>query len=149
MSAKTLQRRQALEPKNLRQADKPDGANQTMLALSAQQTFVGPIPHPDVLKGYEEISTGFADRIITMAEKQSEHRMKMESEKIHAESRDSSRGVWFAFILGIGSLAAATAIALTGQNAASSIGGSLLGITGIGSIAVTFIKSTRISHRDR
>lgn len=67
-----------------------------------QGEFSGPIPPPSIIEGYERVLPGSADRIITMAEKQSEHRQKMEEKMISAESRDSLLGVIFAFLLGVG-----------------------------------------------
>ena len=43
-----------------------------------QGEFSGPIPPPNIIEGYEKIVPGSADRIISMAERQSEHRQKME-----------------------------------------------------------------------
>lgn len=59
--------------------------------------FSGPMPPPSILSGYEKILPGAADRILSMAEKQSAHRQKMEEKMIKTESRDSLLGVLFAF----------------------------------------------------
>lgn len=37
-------------------------------------TFVGPIPPPDILQGYDNILPGLADRIVSMAEAEGNHR---------------------------------------------------------------------------
>lgn len=68
-----------------------------VIAEVIQGEFSGPIPPPSIIEGYERVLPGSADRIITMAEKQSEHRQKMEEKMISAESRDSLLGVIFAF----------------------------------------------------
>ena len=44
----------------------------------AEMSFSGPLPPPNVLSAYEDLLPGAADRIITMAEKQLEHRMYLE-----------------------------------------------------------------------
>lgn len=102
--------------------------------------FSGPIPSPDMMARYEEISPGFADRILTMAEKQANHRMQAEDRMIEIERQDSRRGSWFAFLLGMGALAAAVTMVIVEGSAAGAIGGSVLGVTGISSIAINFIK---------
>lgn len=108
----------------------------------AGSRFSGPIPPPDIIRGYEEIVPGAADRIITMAEKQSDHRQRMEEIMIQAESRDGLLGIVFAFALGLGCIIVAAIIVILVPKSAGAIFGSLLGITGIGSIIVTFITST-------
>lgn len=67
------------------------------VAKVVQSEFSGPIPPPNMIKGYEAILPGAADRIITMAEKQSSHRQEMERKIISADSRDSLLGILFAW----------------------------------------------------
>nr|DAR22085.1 MAG TPA: putative membrane protein [Caudoviricetes sp.] len=50
--------------------------------IMVQQHFSGPIPPPEILSGYEQIHPGFADRIISMAEKQSAHRQGLEKIRV-------------------------------------------------------------------
>ena len=113
-----------------------------------QSEFSGPIPPPSIINGYEEVVPGSADRIIRMAEKQSEHRQHMEEIMIKTEARDSLLGILFAFILGIGCIVASIVIVIAVPENAGAISGALIGMTGIGSIIVTFIKSTR-GHYDK
>ncbi len=118
------------------------------LQATKQELYSGPIPHPEILSGYDNIVPGSADRLIIMAEREMEHRHKMESEIVEAEIRDSHIGMVFGFSLGILSLiAAVVAIIFAPSNAGAIIGG-LLGVTGIGSIIGVFVKSTRIKHPD-
>lgn len=114
-----------------------------------QGEFSGPIPPPNIIEGYEKVLPGSADRIISMAERQSEHRQKMEQKMINAESRDSLLGVVFAFILGIGCIVAAVIMVFLVPQNAGAIAGSLLGVTGIGSITSSFISSTRRNNRKK
>ncbi len=114
-----------------------------VVAEVIQSEFSGPIPPPSIIEGYERIVPGSADRIITMAEKQSEHRQNMESKMVAAESRDGLLGVIFAFLLGIGCIIAAVVMVYLVPQNAGAIAGALLGVTGIGSITSSFITSTR------
>ena len=41
-------------------------------------SFAGPLPPPGLLKGYEDVFPGSAERIISMAEKYGDHRRAME-----------------------------------------------------------------------
>lgn len=117
------------------------------VAKIIQSEFSGPIPPPNIIKGYEEILPGAADRIISMAEKQSEHRQQMEQTMVSSESRDSLLGVLFAFGLGIGCIIAAIVIVIMVPENVGAISGATMGVAGIGSIIATFIKSTRVSKK--
>lgn len=110
------------------------------------QEFSGPIPPPSIIRGYEEILPGTADRIISMAERQAAHRQEMEKQMVRAESRDGLLGVLFAFVIVMTCLVAAVFIVWLVPSSASAIAGSLLGITGVGSVIATFIKGTRSNH---
>ena len=108
-----------------------------------EQEFSGPIPPPNIIAGYENVVPGAADRIIKMAEQQSSHRQSMELLETKAEIRDSLLGIIFAFGLGIGCLIACIITVIMVPAAAGAICGSILGVTGIGSIVAAFLKNTR------
>lgn len=116
-----------------------------VVVKAIREEFSGPIPHPDIMKKYEDILPGATDRIIAMAEIQASHRQAMERKMIEAESRDGLLGVVFAFLLGIGCLAAAIIMVLNVPQAAGVICGAVLGVTGIGAITSNFIRSAK-SH---
>jgi uncharacterized membrane protein len=67
------------------------------IATKSSYVFSGPIPPPEILKGYNEVVKDGAERIIVMAEKQSDHRMQLENHAV----RESGRGQIFAFILAL------------------------------------------------
>ncbi len=69
------------------------------IMLIKEESFSGPIPPPQALKGYEEVLPGSADRILKMAEQQQEHRMKMENKAISKQLSLNSRGQIFGFII--------------------------------------------------
>lgn len=114
-----------------------------VVAEVVRSEFSGPIPPPSIIKGYEEVLPGAAERIISMAENQAKHRQDLEKKMVAAEVRDSLLGVLFAFFLGIGCIAAAIVIVILVPQNSGAISSSALGIAGIGSIIATFIKSTR------
>lgn len=64
----------------------------------------GPIPPASELQLYEQTHPGLADRIFTMAENQSKHRITMENETIHYQNIQSSRGQIFAFVIAMTAL---------------------------------------------
>lgn len=56
----------------------------------AQQSFAGPLPHPDILQKYNVIVPDAAERIISMAEQDAKHTRSMEAvalEKAASEAR--------------------------------------------------------------
>ena len=60
--------------------------NHSVLATKVSATtFSGPLPHPQHLAEYEAITPGFADRIIKMAEDESEHRRSQEQKELNAD----------------------------------------------------------------
>lgn len=69
------------------------------------EQFSGPIAHPRHLREYEDILPGTADRIVSMAERQSAHLIEMNKAAFEAEKEDRKRGMLFglgAFVLLIG-----------------------------------------------
>lgn len=73
--------------------------------ISHQQFYNGPIPNASELQRYEHIQTGFADRIISMAENEQQSRLKLNqdnSNKVYDIERRNirviTRGQWLAFV---------------------------------------------------
>jgi uncharacterized membrane protein len=61
---------------NALQKDNP--IKQVATTLAQVTSFSGPIPHPELLAQYDQIIPKGADRILKMAERQSEHRQYLE-----------------------------------------------------------------------
>ncbi len=87
----------------------------------------GPLPSPEILAQYNEIIPNGADRITTMAEKQSDHRMKLESIAIPAQLAESSLGQKIAAVISVLALACATyCAAIHETTVATTIGGATI-----------------------
>src|SRR5260370_27953938 len=69
------------------------------LRITTVQQFSGPLPHPDLLKGYNGAFPGCAERVMAMAERQSAHRQQLERIVVEGKCNAQTRGQWFAFIL--------------------------------------------------
>jgi uncharacterized membrane protein len=104
-----------------------------------QRIHVGPIPDPSTLAEYNNIIPNGAERIMAMAEKQSDHRMKMESEVIHRQMNQSNLGQVFAFIIGLAALGSATYCILQGFQWA----GGFIGVGGLTSLVTAFIQGKK------
>ncbi|HEL0614492.1 TPA: DUF2335 domain-containing protein [Streptococcus equi subsp. zooepidemicus] len=63
--------------------------------------YSGPIPHPKLLKEFNDVIPSGADRIMKMAEEQSAHRMELEKMVVKANNRDSLIGVIIAGIIAV------------------------------------------------
>ena len=50
-----------------------------MIATQQTAIYSGPIPPPDILAKYEQLSAGLADRIVQMAETEGNHRRGLEN----------------------------------------------------------------------
>ena len=48
-------------------------------------SFSGPLPHPDMLRKFDDVVPGAAERIIKMAEDQSNHRKDLERKVIESD----------------------------------------------------------------
>ena len=139
-------KQEILETPEIEVEEKEKEQVRQVVAEVIRSEFSGPIPPPSIIKGYEEVLPGSADRILTMAEKQSNHRQEMEKRIIRTESRDSLLGILFAFMLGGGRIIAAVIMVILVPKSAGAISGAVLGVTGVVSIIATFIKSTRGSY---
>jgi uncharacterized membrane protein len=83
----------------------------------AAKHFQGPLPPPEILLQYEQITPGFADRIISSWEKQTLHRQEIENTAIGAQVKNSKRGAIFAFILGFMAIIGGTICIIMGYSA--------------------------------
>lgn len=61
--------------------------------------YSGVLPPPAMLAQYDQIEKGFADRIITMAEKQQAHRFELEKEGLESMFKRDRRIQWIAWLL--------------------------------------------------
>ena len=115
--------------------------------------FQGPLPPPAVLAQYENIHSGFADRIISMAETQAAHRQSLERDQSESRRRlvefygDDLRGrrdqLRRGQYLGAGVCALTTicgaCIAILTEATAGQIAGGLVSVSGLGGIVVALM----------
>src|SRR5712692_7394312 len=81
---------------------KPENNNQQQHVLASvhhESIFFGPLPPPEALGKYEGVLPGAADRIMTMAEKQAEHRQKLESKVVGYNTFNERLGMIPTFIV--------------------------------------------------
>jgi len=99
------------------------------------ELFSGPIPHPAILGGYEQVCPGAADRIIAMAEKEQAHAHAVEVERLRNASETTRRGQNGAMAIG----GIATAGSVLAVWAGSAAVGGIIATVGLGTLAVGFL----------
>ena len=58
------------------------------------------LPSPDILKKYNSVLPGLADRLVTQAEKQTDHRIYIEKRTLNSNILKSILGLLFGFLIG-------------------------------------------------
>ena len=123
----------------------PDKEKAVILSQMSAEVYSGPIPHPRDFEQYEKVLPGSADRILAMAEKQSEHRQQLEKAAIFSDVENSVRGQWFAFILGLVCAIGGIVLIALGK----SISGLSIFIGSVGGLAGLFIYGKNIESKER
>ena len=127
---------------------KPDDEPQKSIAMpeSGEElekllvSVSGPIPPPSMMEQYERTLPGSADKILKMAENQSEHRQWIEKKKLSFSNREVHLGQILGFLLGTIAIVWGGYTALNG----APIPGGFIGTTGVvGLVAVFVIGSNR------
>ena len=108
-----------------KQSNLPDLPQKNKLQLQAllgKEIFSGPLPPPDTLKGYSEISADYPERLMKMAEAHA----AADVHKKYKEPFNITLGQIFSFALGISGFGLSALLALKGLEAgaiAAAIGG--------------------------
>jgi len=88
------------------------------------KSHVGPLPSPECLQEYNSVLPGLAERIVSMAEKQSNHRIKIEEIVIQSNVKESRLGQTYGLLIGLAGMAVTLTLALSGHDSVASIIGS-------------------------
>lgn len=125
---------------------KPHSENGVVVHQSTMQSFSGPLPPPEILRKFDEVVPGAAERIIKMAEEQSAHRRDLEKKVIESDVNRSKWGQILGFAIAITGLAASALIAIYGN----AIAGSIIGVGTLASLVGVFMygATTRSKERD-
>lgn len=125
----------------------PNQHNQTGVVVrqSSVQTFSGPLPPPEILRKFDEIVPGAAERIIKMAEEQFSHRKELEKKVIESDIARSKWGQMLGFLIAIVGLAASALVAIYGN----AIAGSVLGVGTLASLVGVFMYGATTRSKER
>jgi uncharacterized membrane protein len=108
------------------------------------RSFSGPLPPPEVLERYNQILPGAAERIITMAESQHQHRQGLEDHVVHSNVDAQKLGTILGFIV-------AMTVVLGGMylvHEGKSVAGLAAIVTALGSLVGVFLYSKREQQKD-
>lgn len=121
-------------------AQPPDKSVATLTHVA--QSFSGPLPHPEILIQYNQITPGFAERILAMAEREAAHRHAFEDQALLTDAEEMRRraterraGQICAFLIGIAALSLGTYAATHGAQ----IAGAFIGTGGIVGLVSAFL----------
>jgi uncharacterized membrane protein len=103
--------------------------NQVQVTASQSLMYSGPLPTSEEFQGYDQALPGAADRILAIAEKESEHRHGIEKDELKIKGR----GQIFAFFISIISLGA-VGFSIYFNQPIASIAPAIIAITGLASI---------------
>ena len=91
------------------------------------KSHIGPIPSPEALKQYDDILPGTAERLVAMAERQSNHRIELERHVIERQLSDSRLGQYLGGLISVLFLGASYSLGMNGHDALAGIlGGTTL-----------------------
>jgi uncharacterized membrane protein len=118
---------------------------QGMTAEINVASFSGPLPPPALLAQYNDVIPNGADRILTMAERQSAHRERLEARVVDGNVANQTRGSYFAFIIMLVAILCGFYLIHEGKNAA----GLTSIIVAVGGIVSVFFYSKLEQKKER
>ena len=98
-----------------------------------ETSYSGPLPKPEDFAKYESVQQGAANRILTMAEKQQEHRIACEKLIVEENLQKDKRGQYLGALIALVCIGASVALGLLGHDTLAGIIG---GATLLGAIVV-------------
>lgn len=111
-------------------------------AVSVRHEFSsGPLPAPEVLRGYEDLLPGAAERIIRMAEQEQKDSHDIRMIAVRETAADTKRGQYFGIVVALAALGTAAFLGYHGHSTAAGIVG---GTTVVGLVWV-FVTGRRAS----
>ncbi len=118
--------------------DIPEKKRVRLAKIEVSRTVIkiGPLPDAAELAEYNKIIPNGADRILKMAERQSAHRIQIESLVIGSQQKQATRGQYFGLIIGLTGLSLGAYVGICGF---PWLGASLGGATLV-SLVVAFLK---------
>ena len=97
MSKTTRDKQETKPQKRLESSLEADG--EELFVASVTMEHKGPLPHPSILRGYQQIDPTYPDRILTEFDKNSDYVRRCEEKALDAQIAEHRLGQWMAFIM--------------------------------------------------
>jgi len=96
------------------------------------EIFSGPLPPPAILRQYDEIQPGFAERLLRLTEDEANHRRQVTARAQRYELFETTLGQVFGLLVALAALGATVWLGVLGlETAASIVGGTtIVGLVG-------------------
>ncbi|HEY4500407.1 MAG TPA: DUF2335 domain-containing protein [Candidatus Paceibacterota bacterium] len=120
-------------------------ADELVVHQSSQHLFSGPLPPPEILKKYNDIVPGAAERIIKMAEDQSTHRKELEKKVIDSDISRSKWGQVLGFFIAIIGLVVSLIATIYGSTTV----GAIIGTGTLVSLVSVFMYGSKTRSKER
>jgi uncharacterized membrane protein len=131
--------------KALERAESQQRSQLQQQIIASQVSFwSGPLPAPEVLREYDSVVPGSADRIIAMAERQSDHRRNLESIAISGGNLRATMGSIFGFVIGMAAIIVGYLLVTNGQE----IGGYSTMLLTVTALVGVFVYGRRTSRQE-
>ena len=130
---------------NLQNHNQDPKMKKAILFQQESIAFSGPLPPPEVLKKFDEVVPGAAERIIKMAEGQFTHRVELEKKVINSDIDNSRKGQLFGFIIAIIGLVFSFILIIVGYQ----LVGGILGGTTLVALVSVFVYGTTSRRNER
>lgn len=114
-------------------------------AATHQVSYSGPIPPPAFMREYNEIIPDAAERILAMAEKQTQHRIDLENRAMDSAIKRSNWGLVAGFVIGMTAICFGGTAMLMGHET----GGFWLGMAGLTSLVGVFVIGKYMTLKER
>ena len=127
--------------------EEPAGASpgQRVITRQVSTSFKGPLPPPEVLEQFDRVVPGSAERIIAMAEQQSQHRRALEQKVISSDILNSRLGLIFGFVLGLVGVGGGIYAIVIGQAGV----GSFISLGALATLAGVFVYGSKQRKSER
>ena len=115
------------------------------VGMVVQSSFEGPLPPPEILRRFDEVVPGAAERIIRMAEEQFAHRTTLEKKVIDSDISRSKWGQILGFMIAVVGLGVSALVTIYGNQWAGAVigGGTLASLVGV------FMYGARTRNKER
>ncbi|HEY4526937.1 MAG TPA: DUF2335 domain-containing protein [Candidatus Paceibacterota bacterium] len=119
--------------------------DQNHVVVRQSTSYSGPLPHPETLRMFDQVVPGAAERIIKMAEDQSNHRKELEKKVIESDIARSRLGQILGFAIAIVGLVVSAIVSIYGN----AIAGGIIGVGTLASLVGVFMYGATTRSRER